>query len=102
MPGAEYVTTDFYLSAFLCHRGATLLGLRRLGPKKVEFRFATGEQLHVLLRLYWGGGLTLVIPWELFTCYHRLKCLSIDRYDEPGGGPSLEGEGQRASTPRPC
>src|SRR4051812_40516829 len=80
---AEYITTDFYLSSFLCHKGATLVGLRRLGTKKVEFRFETGEQLHQLLRLYWSGNLTPVIPWELFMCLKKLKCLSIDRYEEP-------------------
>lgn len=81
MPDPEYITSDFYLAAFLCHRGATLSSLRRLGPKKVLFRFKTGPQLHELLRLYWSGNLTPVIPWELFMCYHRLKCLSIDRYE---------------------
>lgn len=81
MPPAEYVTTDFYLSAFLCHKGATLLGLRRLGPKKVEFRFEAGEHLHGLLRLYWGGTLTPVVPWELFLCLRRLKNLSINKYE---------------------
>ncbi len=77
----QYLTTDFYLAAFLCNRGGALLSLRRLGPKKVEFRFRTGEQLHELLRLYWSGNLVPVIPWELFMCYHRLKCLSIDKYE---------------------
>jgi hypothetical protein len=86
MTPAEYVTTDFFLSAFLVHKGATLLGLRRLGPKKVEFRFETGESLHALLRLFWSGHVVPVIPWELFLCYHRLKCLSIDRYDPPLDG----------------
>ncbi len=83
----EYMTTDFYLAAFLVHRGASLLGLRRLGPKKVEFRFATGEKLHGLLRLYWSGDLTPVVPWELAMCHHRLKCLSIDRYEESAPTP---------------
>lgn len=77
----EYVTMDFFLAAFLVHKGGTLRSLRRHGPKKVEFRFATGEQLHALLRLYWSGNVVPVIPWEMFLCYHRLKCLSIDRYD---------------------
>jgi hypothetical protein len=77
----EYATTDFFLAAFLVHKGAALRGLRRHGTKKVEFRFATGAELHALLRLYWSGTIAPVIPWELFLCYHRLKCLSIGRYD---------------------
>ena len=77
----EYVTTDVYLSAFLCHKGAVLCEFRRLGPKKVEFRFATGPELHSLLRLYWGGRLTPVIPSELFLILRRLRNLSINKYD---------------------
>jgi hypothetical protein len=75
-----YLTTDFYLASFLCHRGATLASLRRTGSKRVEFGFQAGPQLHALLRLYWSGQLTPVIPWELFMCLHRLKCASINRY----------------------
>ena len=85
MTPPEYVTNDFFLAAFLVHKGATILGLRRLGPKRVEFRFETGEKLHELLRLYWSGRIASVIPWEMFLCYHRLKCLSIDRYDGAAG-----------------
>ena len=77
----EYVTTDFYLAAFLCHREATLICLRRHGPKKVKFRFEPGEPLHALLRLYRGGILTPVVPGELFASYHDLKCWSIDKYE---------------------
>jgi hypothetical protein len=83
MPTPEHRTTDFYLASFLCHKGASLLGLKRLGPKRVEFRFAANAELHDLLRLYWSGNLTPVVPWELFLCHRRLKCLSIDRYEEP-------------------
>lgn len=77
----EYVTTDIYLSAFLCHKSANFLGLKRLGPKKVEFRFAANAEVHSLLRLYWSGHLTPVIPWELFMCLRRLKNLSINKYE---------------------
>jgi hypothetical protein len=80
MPDAQYVTTDIYLAAFIVHRGATLTGLKRLGPKKVEFRFAADPALHALLRLYWSGVVTSVIPWELFMCLRRLKNYSINRY----------------------
>ena len=38
-------------------------------------------EFHDLLRAYWSGNIVPVIPWEMFLCYHRLKCLSIDRYD---------------------
>ena len=85
MTTPEYVTNDFFLAAFLVHKGATIRGLRRLGPKRVEFRFETGETVHGLLRLYWSGHVAPVVPWELFLCYHRLKCLSIDRYDGAAG-----------------
>ena len=77
----EHVTTDLYLSAFLCHKGATFLGLKRLGQKKVEFRFAADEHLHDLLRLYWSGDLTPVIPCELLQCLRRLKNASINKYE---------------------
>ena len=79
MPPPEYVTTDIYLTSFLVHRGSVLHGLRRLGPKRVEFRLAANPQLHHLLRLYWSGVMTPVVPWELFATYHRLKCQSITR-----------------------
>jgi hypothetical protein len=77
----EYVTTDIYLSAFLCFKGATLQGLKRLGQKRVEFRFLANAELHSLIRLYWSGHLTPVVPWELFMCLRRLKNLSINKYE---------------------
>jgi hypothetical protein len=82
MPIPMHVTTDFYLASFLCHKGAKLLSMRRFGPKKVEFRFAANAELHHLLRLYWSGNIIPVIPWEMFMCLRRLKCLSIDRYED--------------------
>lgn len=81
MTPPEYITTDFFLASFLAHRGATLIDLKRHGPKKVEFRFVADEQLHHLLRIFWSCELTPVIPWELFLTYHRLKCRSIGRYE---------------------
>jgi hypothetical protein len=77
----QYLTTDIYLAAFLCHRSATLMNLRRLGPKKVEFYFTANADLHALLRLYWSGHLTPVVPWEMFLCLRRLKNLSINKYE---------------------
>lgn len=79
MPPPEYLTTDIYLTSFLVHRGTAMHGLRRLGPKRVEFSLAADAQLHRLLRLYWRGAMTPVVPWELFATYHRLKCQSITR-----------------------
>jgi hypothetical protein len=76
-----YATTDIYLAAFLCHRGGRLLNLRRRTQKKVEFSFAADAELHALLRLYWGGRLTPVVPWEMFLCLRRLKNLSINKYE---------------------
>ncbi len=77
MSAPLYCTTDIYLSSFLCHRSAKFIGLQRLGPKKVEFRFEADRELHDLLRLYWSGQLTPVVPWELFMFHYKLKCLSI-------------------------
>ena len=83
MPVPQYVTTDIYLASFLRHRGAALTGLRRLGPKKVELRFAADADLHALLRLYWSGVLTPVVPWELFMTLRQLRNDSINKYDPP-------------------
>jgi hypothetical protein len=87
MTAPEYVTTDLYLAAFLRHRGAVLTGLRRLGPKKVELRFEATPELHDLLRLYWSGVLTPVVPWELFMTLRQLKNDSINKYDPPRPDP---------------
>lgn len=81
MTSPAYTTTDLYLAAFLLHRGADQLGLRRLGPKKVEVRFAADRDLHDSLRLYWAGRLCPVVPAELFRCLRTLKNSSINRYE---------------------
>ncbi|MFO0824979.1 MAG: DUF5659 domain-containing protein [Gemmataceae bacterium] len=83
MNSASYTTTDVYLAAFLDHKGIDLLDLRRLGPKKVEFRFATNRETHNLIRLYGSDHLVSVIPRELFGSLRRLKNSSINRYDDP-------------------
>lgn len=80
---ASYLTTDIYLAAFLDHKGIDLLGLRRLGPKKVEFRFATDRETHNLIRLFGSDQFVSVIPRELFGSLRRLKNSSINRYDDP-------------------
>lgn len=56
-----------------------MTGLTRTGPKTVEFRFEANAALHDLLRLYWSGTLTPVVPRALFECLHRLRCQSITR-----------------------
>ena len=79
MTSPQYMSTDRYLASFLCFRGAVLLSHRRVGPKTVEFFFRANEELRELLRFYWSGQLTPIIPSEVFASLHRLKCLSIVR-----------------------
>lgn len=76
---AQYTTTDIYLASFLRYRAADYLGLERLGPKRVSFRFVATPQLHDLLRLYWSCQLTPLAPAELFAVFHQLKCAAITR-----------------------
>jgi len=73
MAAPHYVTNDPYLASFILSEGAVLAGLKRLGPKKVEFRFLADRQLHDLLRLYWSGVQTLVVPARLFGVLRWLK-----------------------------
>lgn len=101
MAAPVHLTRDFYLAAFLVHKGASLVGIRRIGPKKVEFRFEAGEPLHGLLRLYWSGNIVPVVPGEMFLCLRKLKCLSIDRYEEPRDGETPAG-GPDGSPDLPC
>lgn len=79
MSNPHYTTHDPYLSSFLCYRGSTLADCERIGPKTVEFGFLTGADLHDLLRLYWSGQPTPVVPARLFGCLRRLKSMSINR-----------------------
>ena len=72
-----YRTTDIYLASFLLYRDASFEGCTRLGPKKTEFRFVTGRDLHDLLRLYWSGQPTLIVPFRIFDCLRKLKSLLI-------------------------
>ena len=77
MNTSHYTTNDPYLSSFVLSEGAILAGCRRLGPKKVEFRFAADEQLHDLLRLYWSGVATPLVPGRLFAALRQLKSRSF-------------------------
>jgi len=80
MHDATYPTTDPHLAAFLVSERADLTSLKRVGPKKVLFLFAADRELHVLLRLYWGGQPLPVVPTKLFAALHDLKCRSITRF----------------------
>ncbi len=79
MTESVYTTTDIYLASFLCYKGRVFQGCKRLKPKKVEFRFATGRELHDLLRLYWSCQPILIEPALVFASLHQLRCLSITR-----------------------
>ena len=70
---AQYATTDWYLASFILNQGIPLAGWRRIGPKKVEFRFPAGRRLHHVLRLYWACVPTILVPVELFAAHRRLK-----------------------------
>lgn len=80
MISPEYTTTDAHLAAFLVSEGAPLYYFQRLSPKKVLFSFPPSAELHVLLRLYWGGHPIPVIPSKLLATLHDLKCRSITRH----------------------
>ena len=79
MTPPAYTTTDPYLACFLVCEGGQLTGLLRTGPKKVLYSFAPSRELHVLLRLYWGGQPLPVVPSKLFATHFELKCRSICR-----------------------
>lgn len=76
----HYITHDPYLSAFVLDQGAVLAGMRRVGPKKVEFRFEASPALHELLRLYWSELPTLVVPRRLFAKLQLLKRRSFAQW----------------------
>jgi len=79
MIDALHSTTDSHLAAFLVSEGARFIGLERTGPKRVHFWFIADRELHVLLRLYWGGHPIPLVPSTLLGTLHTLKCLSITR-----------------------
>src|SRR5437588_10333150 len=62
----HYTTTDPYLASFVLSQGVVLAGCTRLGPQKVEYRLMADCHLHALLRLYWSGVPTIVVPIRLF------------------------------------
>ncbi len=79
MTTPTYTTTDPNLAAFLWNEGASLRGLRRLAPKRVEYAFTADAELHDLLRQYWGGDELPIVPSKLLATRHQLKCRSITR-----------------------
>ncbi len=72
----HHTISDPYLASFVLCQGAVLASCRRLGPKKVEYRFVADRHLHALLRLYWRGVPTIVVPARLFAALRQLKSRS--------------------------
>jgi hypothetical protein len=79
MTAPQYTTNDPHLAAFLVSEGAALTSLRRTSPKRVLFSFTASRELHVLLRLYWGGRPLPIAPSRLLGVLHDLKCRGITR-----------------------
>ena len=73
----EYTTNDPYLASFVVSEGGVLAGCRRLGPKRVEFRFVPSRQLHQILRVYWSGLPVHVTPYRLFAALRMLKSRTL-------------------------
>jgi hypothetical protein len=71
-----YTTQDCYLASFLLAEGGVLVTVKRLSPKKVDFIFRAGPELHALLRLYWRHDLVLLVPARLFASFRDLKKLT--------------------------
>ncbi len=70
-------TTDVFLASYLLSQQAALASCQRLGPKRVEFSFAADCRLHELLRLYWSGEPTLLVPARLMDALRTLKSRSF-------------------------
>lgn len=79
MTAPLHTTTDIHLAGYLDANGATLHHTRRLGPKKVAYRFVADERVHGLLRLYWGGQPVPMVPGQFAASLRKLKRLSIFR-----------------------
>ncbi len=77
MTAPHYTTHDPYLASFAVSQGIPLAGCKRLGPKKVEFRFEAGPRLHGLLRLYWSGVPVFIAPAQLLAALRHLKSRSL-------------------------
>lgn len=79
MTVALHTTTDPYLAGYLYANGARLDHCRRLGPKKVAYRFVASRRLHGLLRLYWSGQTVPMVPGHFAASLQKLKCMRIFR-----------------------
>ncbi len=79
MPDCHHATKDQYLASFLLAEGASLAGVTRLGPKRVEVRFVADWRLHELLRLYHSGRAIPLVPSRLFDALKRIKSLARER-----------------------
>jgi hypothetical protein len=87
MSSPSYTTNDAHLSSFLLSEGCPLICAKRLGPKRVEFRFAADRTLHELVRLYWSGQVIQVSPLRLFGALRQLKSRPRNR---PNASPKGE------------
>ena len=74
-----YTTTDPHIAGYLDASGAALDHCRRLGPKKVAYRFVADARLHSLLRLYWSGQTVPMVPGQFAESLRKLKRMSIFR-----------------------
>ena len=77
MSAALHTTTDPYLASFLTSQKVVLAGCKRIGPKKVEFRFVADRRLHALLRLYWSAQPIALVPSRLMDALRTLKSRSF-------------------------
>src|SRR5581483_9417000 len=68
---------DPYLASFVLSEGGILADCIRISPKKVEFRFVADLHVHSLLRLYWSGMKTSLVPGRLFAALQQLKSRSF-------------------------
>ena len=73
----QHITTDPYLASFLTSQKAQLAGCKRVGPKKVEFRFVAERRLHDLLRLYWSNEPVLCVPARIMDAMRTIKSRSF-------------------------
>jgi hypothetical protein len=73
MSPSQYETSNIYLASFLLCQGATLLCFERVSARRVQFRFASDEKLHELLRVSWNSVPVTLVPAHLFAALRRLK-----------------------------
>lgn len=79
MSSPAYVTSDVYLAAFFLSQGLGLISCERVSARRNEFRFASSEKLHELLRLYWRRDALPLVPFHLFESLRKLKSIARQR-----------------------